>query len=121
VTNRKVLVVDDDALARVMVSDALRTLGWEPVACGSAADALVSLRRECPAACIVDNVMPRVTGAQLIRVLRSSADPKVRALPVIGVSGTGTRELLDSGATLCLEKPVTGFMLRSALRTCAAA
>jgi CheY-like chemotaxis protein len=110
-----VVVVDDDALSRVMVSDLLVSLGCRAVHCASAADALATITGAVPAACLVDQVMPRVTGAQLIRVLRTSGNASVKAMPLVGMTASGPGEMIAAGATLCLEKPITRAKLARAL------
>jgi len=114
---RSVAVVDDNKLTRLLVSDALRDLGYEPIPYASAAEAIAGIELEPPCACIVDHGMPAVSGSEFIRTLRRSSDKRLRSIPVIGLSGGFARELLAAGATTCLKKPFSQVGLSQALES----
>ena len=113
---KKVLVVDDNQLTRHLVSDLLVELGLEPVPCGSADRALLELERLRPAACVVDHVMPGMTGAELVRAIRTHRNPELRWVHVVAASMGTAQEVVDAGANAGLTKPVTLDGLRAALR-----
>jgi CheY-like chemotaxis protein len=115
--HRSIVVVDDNQLTGTLLTDALQELGFSVITCRSASEALAAVNLGVPLACFVDQVMPRVTGAQLVRVLRASNIPGVKAMPIIGCTGASAHELLESGANLCLKKPVKRAALAAALAT----
>lgn len=110
-----IFVVDDNALTRTLVSDALRASGYEPVPYPSASLALDALRATAPVACIVDYTMPGMSGADFIKALRSSTDERLRSLPIIGLTARFEEELLGAGATTCLKKPFSEAALAAAV------
>lgn len=113
----RVLVVDDNDLIRHLVRLIIETGGHVAVEAESAEIALEAAREDPPDVCVVDEVMPGMSGSDLIRALRGSPDPRLRAVPVIGISGRegADRELLAAGASAFVPKPVEEQALLSAL------
>src|SRR5436305_347278 len=81
----RLLVVDDDALFRALLVEALRPLGLEVETAGDGLAALESIRRGPPDMLITDRQMPHMDGLALVRALR--ADPVTAALPILMISG----------------------------------
>jgi CheY-like chemotaxis protein len=103
----RILVVDDNLPLRLMVAQALEEHGYVTVAAESGEAALEAAAYEPPDLCVIDFFMPGMSGAELIRALRASADPRLRRVPAIGLTAydAGERELLEAGAALVLRKP----------------
>jgi PAS domain S-box-containing protein len=76
----RVLVVDDDAMARELMQDALRVIGIEAHGVDGGAAALDALDRVQPDALVLDLMMPGVDGFQVLHALRQQ--PRWRELPV---------------------------------------
>jgi signal transduction histidine kinase/DNA-binding response OmpR family regulator len=85
-----ILVVDDDPAIRDVLGSSLVSDGWRVITAGDGAAALATLANERPAAMVLDLMMPRVDGFDVLRSVR--ADPATRELPVIVVTA---RELTD--------------------------
>jgi CheY-like chemotaxis protein len=113
-----ILVVDDAEPVRTILLHALRLRGFNAIEADSGPAALRAILAAPPALVIVDQWMPEMTGAELVRRLRASQDSRVRDLPVIGLSGRpGSEfELLGAGAQTFLSKPFGGAQLDAALR-----
>ncbi len=107
-TGYRILVVDDNHLIRRLLDLILEGAGYVPVEADSGEEALALLAEAAPDACIVDEVMPGMRGSELIRAIRSSPDPRLSAMPIVGIYGRAgaSRELLDAGATTFVPKPV---------------
>lgn len=114
----RILVVDDAEQVRKILVQTLRALGFEPLQADSGPAALHLVLATPPDVAIVDQWMPDLTGAELVRLMRASSDPRVRAIPVIGLSGRpgSERELLAAGALTFLPKPFRIAQLTAALR-----
>ena len=102
-----ILIVDDDEIIAQMASDILMDAGH---ACGWVADGLQALdllRWRRPDVLLLDQDMPGLTGAQVLRSLRSSAD--LYDLPVImftGISGAADENAAyHNGAQAYIRKP----------------
>jgi CheY-like chemotaxis protein len=111
-------VVDDNDAVRAVLAAALRGRGFVVVEAGSGPAALRLAYEDPPAIAIVDQWMPGMTGAELVRLLKGAARPEVRAIPVIGLSGrAGSEEdLRGAGASVFLRKPFREADLVSAVR-----
>lgn len=114
----RVLVVDDSVQIRSLLVHALRLRGFVSVEADGGAAALRLAMSGPFAIAIVDQHMPGMTGAELIRFLRGSPDPRVRSMPIIGLSGRpgSEQELLTAGAEVFLPKPFGESELAAALR-----
>jgi CheY-like chemotaxis protein len=112
-----VLVVDDSAPVRALLAQALRQHGYVVHEAASGPDALRLAFDLRPAAAIVDQWMPGMTGAELIRMLRAAPFADVRAMPIVGLSGRpgSERDLLHAGAGTFLSKPFGESELVAAL------
>jgi CheY-like chemotaxis protein len=114
----RILVVDDNLPLRVMVAQALEEHGFVTVAAESGEAALQAVADGPPDLCVVDFLMEGMNGAELIRRLRTSPDPLLRRVPVIGLTAyaSGERELLAAGAMVVLRKPPDEAALVEAVR-----
>jgi PAS domain S-box-containing protein len=110
-----VLVVDDDADARVLLSDLLDEVGCRAVGAASGVEALRLARELRPAVIFLDLLLPRISGYDVLRILQE--DEMLHATPVVIVSAVATesRSAL-SGAAAILDKPVDRAALFAVLR-----
>jgi CheY-like chemotaxis protein len=113
----RVLVVDDNHLILRLLQLILEGAGYVPVTVDSGELALEIVNDAAPDLCIVDEVMPGMSGSDLIRTLRRSRDRRIARVPVIGISGRAGagRDLLAAGATVFVAKPVEERAILSAL------
>jgi DNA-binding response OmpR family regulator len=119
VNTARVLVVDDSEPVRTLLAKALRQHGFEVHAAESGTDALRLAYDLRPDLAIVDQWMPGMTGAELIRLLRGAPVPEVRTMAIIGLSGRSgsERDLLGAGAGSFIAKPFGELELVAAVRT----
>ncbi|BDG09107.1 protein-glutamate methylesterase/protein-glutamine glutaminase [Anaeromyxobacter paludicola] len=121
---RRVLVVDDSAVVREVLSAVLRRGGHLVATAPDPVIALEKIRRDPPDAILLDVELPRMDGLSFLRLLMAE-----RPLPVVicsGLAGPGTEVALDAleaGAVAVIEKPSLGlrdFLERSADRVLSA-
>ena len=102
-----VLVVDDDAFSRALVSRRVAKLS-DVVEAEDGLDALAHLNAAQFDLAIVDLEMPHFNGLDLIRSVR--AHPSLRHIPIIVLTGNESRSAIESalaaGATSFLLKPL---------------
>jgi PAS domain S-box-containing protein len=112
---RLVLVVDDDVDARVMLGEVLEEAGCRAVGASTGVEGLRLARELRPDLIILDLRLPKISGFDVLRILRS--DEELRGTPVVVVSvvGTESRSALP-GATAILDKPVDREQLHDVLR-----
>ena len=102
-----ILIVDDDELVAELASSALLDAGHICGWVGSGREALDLLRWRRPDVLLLDQDMPGMTGAQVLRDLRTS--PRHYDLPVImftGIAGDADEQAARfNGAQAYLRKP----------------
>jgi DNA-binding NtrC family response regulator len=101
---RRILVVEDELLIRLLVSDELRAAGFEVIEAADADEAVTLLRSLVPIDLIISDVrMPgSIDGLGLLAVVRESFP----TLPVIITSGhLESRLAIADGAARFLAKP----------------
>jgi CheY-like chemotaxis protein len=113
-----ILIVDDCATTRRLLSVYLRQEGYDLVHAVNGLDALEQLARRPVDLVITDLNMPQMDGVELTRTLK--ADPVLTGIPIVMLTTEGEeRERqhgLDAGATAYLIKPVTQEQLAQAVR-----
>src|SRR5262245_34112578 len=114
---RPVYVVDDSAEIRAMVSDTLRSLGYEAAAFESPARALDTMARRPPSALLTDLKMAPMSGDELCQRVKESR--ALSRIPVIiFTAADSSPEVMRSwraGADDFLPKPVQRSQLRAKL------
>jgi adenylate cyclase len=110
-----VLVVDDDALNRRLLTATLAREGLRTTAATDGDEALRAIKEEPPDVVLLDIEMPGVDGSETLE--RSKGDEAVRHLPVIMISGLDDTEsvvrCLEIGADDFLPKPFDAAILRA--------
>jgi DNA-binding response OmpR family regulator len=107
----RILVVDDDADIRSLSATVLRRFGYEAETAADGATAWETLQAGTFDLLITDHDMPRISGIELVKKLRSARMP----LPVVLASGVMPRQELDRHAWLqpitTLNKPFSNVQL----------
>jgi len=115
VAGARILLVEDDPRVRTATVGALEDLDYEPVACGSGAEAIELFKDHEFDLVISDVIMPEMTGPELIRHLKTTQDREFAVLFVTGYVGDGESDDLRSHELL--RKPFTVGALASAVAT----
>jgi two-component system OmpR family response regulator len=84
ITDRPVLVVDDDAALTEAISGALELVGYRTRSAGTFEEAIAAARETQPALAIVDIALPGRSGYEVFEELREVCGED---LPVIFISG----------------------------------
>ena len=113
VPGARILLVEDDPRVRTATVDALEDLDYEPIACGSGAEAIEQFRSQEFDLVISDVIMPEMTGPELIRHLKSTSPRDFAVLFVTGYVGEGESD--DLRRNELLRKPFTVGALASAV------
>src|SRR5437016_4158310 len=88
----RILVVDDDAAVRSILSDALRQAGYEVDCVCNGLQALTAFSKHRPDAMVLDMAMPMMDGPTLMRTLRDQT--RWGAIPVVVISGQSEPDVL---------------------------
>ena len=105
----KLLVVDDNPVVLLGMSELLRSAGFEVIEACSGADALQQARQHRPDLVLLDVVLPDASGVELCRRLK--ADPSLNRLFVVLLSSVETSSGsqasgLDAGADGYIARPI---------------
>jgi CheY-like chemotaxis protein len=105
-----VLVVEDDPSLRDVLGSVLSEDGWQVATADDGEAALAAVQRERPNVIVLDLMMPRVDGFEVLRTLRDQ--PATRDVPVIVVTA---KELTDDDRQR-LSSSAARVILKQALR-----
>ena len=114
---QEILVIDDDALMRDLITDWLEGAGYRVLKATDCAAACTALER-APVLVVSDMWMPGPCGAAAIAFLKEKC-PETRLIAVSGHFGSGQgttpQDALNAGAARALAKPVKRAELLSAV------
>ena len=117
----RILVVDDDAISRKILAQLLASAGHDSRECEDGAKALQLIHAKPPSLLLLDFDMPGLNGAEVLRRLRSDADPAVAQIPAIMLTGHGSEEsevsCLQAGADDFVTKPINAAVLLARIGT----
>jgi PAS domain S-box-containing protein len=106
----RVLVVDDDADARVLLQAFLRDSGGSVTTAASVEEAMAALTQDPFDVLLSDIGMPGEDGFDLIRRVRGLADAKLRSIPAAALTAYARaedrRKVLQAGYLMHLPKPL---------------
>jgi CheY-like chemotaxis protein len=118
-SGKRILLVDDEADGREMLTRMLESWGARVRAASSADEAIEALRGETPDLLISDIGMPRVDGYELIRRVRAMQASERRVLPAIALTafarGEDAAKARQAGYGVHLPKPVDPSRLLSTI------
>ncbi|MFM9108071.1 MAG: response regulator [Chloroflexota bacterium] len=99
----RVLVIDDEASIRRLVSLVLAEEGYAPISAASGAEGLELAAADAPALVLLDVMMPDLDGVETLRRLRLL--PGLDAVPVIMMTAAVSLARDIAGAQDVLSKP----------------
>ncbi len=104
--SKKVLIVDDDPVIRILVSEIVQSFGHSVTVLESGSSCLSELSKNLPDVLILDLQMPDMSGLDVLKQLKS--DMRTSALPVLMLSANSDSEKLaeeEVKADQYLQKP----------------
>jgi len=107
-TTKRILVVDDEANIREVVTLCLERLGgWEVLTAASGQEALQQVQVKPPDAIVLDVMMPEMDGFTFLEYLR--ADPTTHTIPVVLLTANSylpnPQSFPELGVVLTVPKP----------------
>jgi twitching motility two-component system response regulator PilH len=115
---KKVLVVDDSPVARMMAVTLLKRHPVEVITANNGAEAVTKASAELPDLILMDLMMPEMNGFEAVRVLRSR-EPTEK-IPIVMVTSKGEEDRVQAGyaagATDYVTKPIDAMILATKIR-----
>jgi DNA-binding response OmpR family regulator len=102
-----ILIADDDPVIQKLLAVNFEMEGYRVVTASDGAEALERIGSDHPDLAVLDVMMPRVDGLDVVRALR--ADPTTRTMPIILLSAKAQavdiNRGLEAGADVYVTKP----------------
>jgi DNA-binding response OmpR family regulator len=114
----KIVIAEDSSTIRRLVAARLAADGYEVLEASDGEEALAAVRAEHPDLLVLDKVMPKLDGFEVVRELR--ADPETRSVPIIMLTERTTEQDvlggLDLGVEEYMPKPFSPHELSARVR-----
>ncbi len=102
-----ILLVDDDPVV-LKTEYSYLCSDYQVVAVSSAQDALIFLKKRLPDLILLDYMMPKMNGRQLLEVIRKSQNSQCAATPVFFVTSVTSKKTRDE----CLQLYPQGYLIK---------
>jgi len=102
----RILLAEDDRFLRKAAGGMLRKLGHTVITAEDGEEALRMARAELPELILLDLIMPKIQGFEVLRALK--ADPATRDIPVIILSNLGQ----DADRQTTLKAGAAGYLVK---------
>lgn len=106
---RRILLAEDDRFLRKAAETALKRRGFTVIPAVDGEEALRLARAEAPDLVLLDMIMPKMQGFEVLRSLKG--DPATAAIPVLILSNLGQ----DSDVQQALEAGAAGYFVKANL------
>ena len=107
--NRKILIVDDDAMQLALMKEIFVNYPVEIKTTSDAAQVKDLLESEKFDLVLSDIQMPKIDGFELVRIIRNNNDPQIAQIPVVALSGKrdlDSQDFTSKGFTAFHPKPL---------------
>jgi two-component system, cell cycle response regulator DivK len=101
----KILLIEDSKFQRIMNQRALVKAGYDVIQAEDGEEGLRVARENIPDLILLDMMLPKISGLEVLRILKS--EPLIKHIPVIVLTGLGQgneAKLLQDGAAAFLLK-----------------
>ncbi len=115
---QKILIVDDDPVARHIAHTVLKANGYVTTVASDAMGALAETQRQRPDLVILDLGLP--AGGGFMYLQRKRSLPPISLIPVLVISGqdraASEARAIEAGASAYLQKPADGDVVLAKVR-----
>lgn len=96
----KIALVEDDADIREMYKMKLELNGYDVLVAEDGAKALDLIKKTNPDLVLLDILLPKKDGFEVLKEIKDSTDEKVKSIPVIMLSNLSNKEDIDEAKKL---------------------
>lgn len=113
----RILVVDDNRMLRVLLTEILRHAGHIVYEAEDGSSGLAQVKARRPDLIVTDYYMPNMDGAEFVKAVRQEPGT-IGLTPIIGLAGTSKSEelLVGAGVNQYLPKPLREAQLLEAVQ-----
>lgn len=108
VTGEKILVVEDNPLNMELVSDLLRSKGYQVIEATTGEQALKLIKEHHPSLVLMDVQLPELDGLSVTRIIKT--DPATSDITVVAITAHAMRgderKVYEAGCAAYLAKPI---------------
>jgi two-component system cell cycle response regulator DivK len=117
-SGKNILYVEDNELNRKIVRDLLRRTKYRLIEAADGEAGVAMAREERPDLILVDVQLPKMSGIDVMRTLRS--DPDTASTPIIAITSFALsgneQKAMEAGANAYMAKPYSPFDLLGMIR-----
>ncbi|MEM7154905.1 MAG: response regulator transcription factor [Myxococcota bacterium] len=95
---KKILVIEDDASVRTLLSKSLRAKGYDVETCDDGLDGLTRLESTRPDLIIVDIMMPRLDGMTFVKAIKGNQ--ATQPIPIVFLTANNDPKTMIAGINL---------------------
>ncbi len=106
---KRILLAEDDRFLRKAATTALRRRGYDVLNAADGQQALAIAREQAPDVILLDLIMPKVQGFEVLRALK--ADPATQGIPVLVLTNLSQ----DSDRAAALEGGAREYLVKANL------
>ena len=103
---KKIIIVEDDAVVGLIYRTGLAKEGFDVEVATDGAAGLLRIQETCPAAVLLDLMLPKMSGVEVLKKMR--VQPQLAKIPVIVFTNAHLQAMINSateaGATKVLNK-----------------
>ncbi len=110
-----ILVVDDSSFQRRVICDMVRDAGYETLEAADGQDGLEKIAADRPACSLVDLLMPRKGGLELLESLKDQGSSIPVIILMADIQESVRQQCLQLGAAAIVTKPVDAAVLIPAI------
>lgn len=115
---KKILIIDDSAVTCAMLSERVKSGGYEVFTANDGENGLEVMRQELPDLVLLDVRMPGMDGFEVCRLAK--ADPLTKDVKIVFVTTAGLQRDIDKGMELgasgYITKPYDGMTLLAEIK-----
>lgn len=104
----KILLIDDNEDIRNLVSLIVENAGFKVFSAFDGADGLQKTIDLKPDLVLLDSMMPRMTGVEVLEQIRKNKDPKISSIPIIMLTSRSSVEDID----IAIDFGVTSYVIK---------
>lgn len=104
---KKILIVEDDNVLSIAINTAIQAAGYETALARDGLEALSKVKKFQPDLILLDLVMPKMTGEEVLAAIRS--DENTKDIPVFIL----TVKTENESVSKCVELGIRGYFIKA--------